>query len=67
MNGSTLGEGTTRAFVMFAVNDKDTSELVSLLSQVAIALCDEKVIETLLNTESEQKYSLYLTERGSSE
>ena len=26
----TLGEGTTRAFVMFAVNDKDTSELVSL-------------------------------------
>ena len=29
-------------FVMFAVNDKDTSELVSLLSQVAIALCDEE-------------------------
>ena len=63
----TLGEGTTRAFVMFAVNDKDTSELVSLLSQVAIALCDEKVIETLLNTESEAEIFTLFNRKGSSE
>lgn len=60
----TLGEGTTRAFVMFAVNDKDTSELVSLLSQVAIALCDEKVIETLLNTESEAEIFTLFNRKG---
>lgn len=58
------GEGTTRAFVMFAVNDKDTSELVSLLSQVAIALCDEKVIETLLNTESEAEIFTLFNRKG---
>ncbi len=33
---------TTRAFVMLAVNDKDSSELVHYLAQVAIALCDEE-------------------------
>ncbi len=51
----TLGEGDTRAFVMFAVNNEDRSELVSLLSQVAVALCDDDVIETLLTTESEEE------------
>ena len=50
----TLGEGRSRAFVMFAVNTEDKSELVSLLSQVAVALCDDKVIETLLSTEDEE-------------
>ena len=60
----TLGEGTTRAFVMFAVNDIDTSELVSLLSQVAIALCDEKVIETLLYTESEAEIFTLFNRKG---
>ncbi|MFT4007789.1 MAG: PTS sugar transporter subunit IIA [Lacrimispora sp.] len=50
----TLGEGKSRAFVMFAVNTEDKSELVSLLSQVAVALCDDKVIETLLSTEDEE-------------
>lgn len=49
-----LGEGTTRVFVMFAVNDKDTSELVSLLSQVAIAVsyritCNNGNQRTLIN------------------
>ena len=46
------------------VNDKDTSELVSLLSQVAIALCDEKVIETLLNTESEAEIFTLFNRKG---
>lgn len=45
-------------------NDKDTSELVSLLSQVAIALCDEKVIETLLNTESEAEIFTLFNRKG---
>ena len=55
-----LGDGDTRAFVMFAVNDNDRSELVSLLSQVAVALCDKSVIETLLTTENTAEiYSLF--------
>ena len=45
---------------------KDTSELVSLLSQVAIALCDEKVIETLLNTESEEEIFTSFNRKGNS-
>ena len=47
-----LGDGDT--------NDNDTSELVSLLSQVAVALCDKSVIETLLTTENTAEiYSLF--------
>ena len=35
---------------MFAVNAADKSQLVSLLSQVAVALCDEEVIRQLFIT-----------------
>lgn len=62
----TLGEGKSRAFVMFAVNTADKSELVSLLSQVAVALCDDKVIETLLSTEKEEEiFTLFNQREGS--
>ncbi|MEY8356281.1 PTS sugar transporter subunit IIA [Lachnospiraceae bacterium 54-53] len=62
----TLGEGKSRAFVMFAVNTADKSELVSLLSQVAVALCDDKVIETLLLTEDEEEiFTLFNQKEGS--
>ena len=60
----TLGEGDTRAFVMFAVNSGDKSELVSLLSQVAVALCDDDVIETLLTTESEEEIFTLFNRKG---
>ena len=60
----TLGEGTSRAFVMFAVNSADKSELVSLLSQVAVALCDDEVIETLLTTESEEEIFTLFNRKG---
>lgn len=60
----TLGEGDSRAFVMFAVNSGDKSELVSLLSQVAVALCDDEVIETLLTTESEEEIFTLFNRKG---
>ena len=63
----TLGEGPSRAFVMFAVNNKDKSELVSLLSQVAVALCDDEVIETLLTTESEEEIFTLFNRKGETE
>ncbi len=62
----TLGDGKSRAFVMFAVNSADKSELVSLLSQVAVALCDDKIIETLLLTENlEEIFTLFSQKEGS--
>lgn len=62
----TLGDGKSRVFVMFAVNSADKSELVSLLSQVAVALCDDKVIETLLLTEDvEEIFTLFNHKEGS--
>ena len=64
MEWETLGEGDTRAFVMFAVNSGDKSELVSLLSQVAVALCDDDVIETLLTTESEEEIFTLFNRKG---
>lgn len=60
----TLGEGGSRAFVMFAVNTADKSELVSLLSQVAVALCDETVIEILLTTEDENEIFTLFNRKG---
>lgn len=62
----TLGEGTCRVFVMFAVNTADKSELVSLLSQVAVALCDDKVIETLLSTDDEGEIFTIFNQREGS-
>lgn len=46
-----LDEKPVKVFVMFAVNSADKSELVSLLSQVAVALCDEQVVKQLFLTE----------------
>ena len=57
----TLGEGTSRAFVMFAVNSADKSELV------AVALCDDEVIETLLTTESEDEIFTLFNRKGEME
>ncbi len=45
-----MDEKPVRVFVMFAVNSADKSQLVSLLSQVAVALCDEEVIKQLFIT-----------------
>lgn len=45
-----LDEKPVRVFVMFAVNSADKSQLVSLLSQVAVALCDDEVIKQLFIT-----------------
>lgn len=47
-----LDEQPVRVFVMFAVNSADKSELVGLLAQVAVALCDEEVVERLFLTDS---------------
>jgi len=52
---ASLDDGPVRAFVMFAVNPEDKSQLVSLLSQVAVALCDEEVIRQLFTTNSPQE------------
>lgn len=41
-----------RVIVMMAVRNADKSELVSLLSQVAIALCDESVVDKLFKTQN---------------
>lgn len=46
-----IGEGPTRLIILFAVNSQDKSQMVSLLAQVAVALCDESVIEQLLKCE----------------
>lgn len=45
-----MDDKPVRMFVMFAVNAADKSQLVSLLSQVAVALCDEEVIRQLFIT-----------------
>lgn len=47
-----MDEGPVKVFVMFAVNSADKSQLVSLLSQVAVALCDEEVIKQLFITKN---------------
>ena len=47
-----LDDKPIEVFVMMAVKDTDKSELVSLLSQIAIALCDENVTKKLFVTES---------------
>lgn len=47
-----LDDKQVKIFVMFAVNSEDKSQLVSLLSQVAVALCDEEVIHQLFTTQS---------------
>ena len=47
----TIGEGPSRLFIMFAVNSQDKSKLVSLLAQVAVALCDETIVERLFQCE----------------
>lgn len=47
-----MDDKPVRVFVMFAVNSADKSQLVSLLSQVAVALCDEQVIKQLFSTNS---------------
>lgn len=47
----TIGEGPSRLFILFAVNSKDKSKLVTLLAQVAVALCDELVVKKLFQCE----------------
>lgn len=47
-----MDEQPVKVFVMFAVNSADKSQLVSLLSQVAVALCDEEVIKRLFITKN---------------
>ena len=43
------------------------SDLVSLLSQVAVALCDDEVIETLLTTEGEDEIFTLFNRKGEME
>lgn len=50
-----LDNRPVRVFVMFAVNLADRSQLVSLLSQVAVALCDEEIIKQLFTTNSAEE------------
>ncbi len=47
-----MDEKPVKVFIMFAVNSQDASGMVSLLSQVAVALCDEAVIEQLFTSNS---------------
>lgn len=47
-----LDEEPVKVFVMMAVRNTDKSELVSLLSQVAIKLCDDELVAKLFETES---------------
>lgn len=46
---------SSKAFVMFAVREDDKTQLVSLLSKVAVALCHEEVADVLLNSENPQE------------
>lgn len=46
-----LDEKPVKVFVMFAVNSADKSKLVSLLSQVAVALCDDEIVKQLFLTQ----------------
>lgn len=46
-----MDDRPVKVFVMFAVNSADKSQLVSLLSQVAVALCDEDIVKQLFLTE----------------
>lgn len=47
-----LDDQPVKVFVMMAVRNADKSELVSLLSQVAIKLCDDELVEALFKTQS---------------
>ncbi len=58
-----IGEGPSRLFIMFAVNSQDKSQMVSLLAQVAVALCDEKVIEQLFQCEDAGEAILLLSKK----
>lgn len=61
----TIGEGPSKLFILFAVNSHDKSRLVSLLSQVAVALCDEEVVEGLFQCEEAgEAISLLSKKRG---
>lgn len=51
-------------FVMFAVNSADKSRLVSLLSQVAVALCDETVVKQLFSTNSAAEIIQLFNKKG---
>lgn len=47
-----LDDKPVRVFVMMAVRNADKSELVRLLSQVAIKLCDDDLVAKLFETEN---------------
>ena len=52
---------------MFAVNNQDKSKLVSLLAQVAVALCDETVVERLFQCEEAGEAIALLSKRKEEE
>ena len=63
----TIGEGPSRLFIMFAVNNQDKSKLVSLLAQVAVALCDETVVERLFRCEEAGEAIALLSKKDAAE
>lgn len=50
-----LDDKPCRAFVMFAVRRDDQTQLVSLLSKTAVALCHKEVTDVLLYSNSAQE------------
>lgn len=50
-----LDDKPVKVFVLMAVRNSDKSELVDLLSQVAIKLCDERVVEKLFVTQDKKE------------
>lgn len=60
----TIGEGPSRLFIMFAVNSRDKSKLVSLLAEVAVALCDEETVKALFLCEHASEVIALLNKEG---
>ena len=60
----TIGEGPSRLFIMFAVNSRDKSKLVSLLAEVAVALCDKETVKALFQCEHASEVIASLNKEG---
>lgn len=50
-----LDDKPIRVVVMMAIKSSDKSELVSILSQIAVKLCDDYVVSRLFNSNSREE------------